>query len=155
MRSPRRIEPRSLIRMPTYVGVLILLLRVLAGCGPTAPEVRVLGPVPQAVDRAIFVTASRQKERVVRAMRGAGFEIVDRIQNASALLRVTVGVEQGSRPCGTLNNVRYALRVQGRTVIVAEAKGWTGSCEPNVFDEVSQEIKHRMVEVMAQEGRGK
>jgi hypothetical protein len=155
MRSSYRIKPRLPAFASPSIGTVVLLLVIaVAGCGPTATAVRVLGPLPLGADRAIFVTAARQKKEIVRALRGAGFDVADRVADGSSLLRVTLGVEQGSRPCGTLNNVRYQLRVQGRDVIVAEAKGWTGSCEPNVFDEVSREIKRRMAEMKTQERQG-
>jgi len=44
-----------------------------------------------------------------------------------------------------LNNVRYGLRTGGRVIVEAKAKGWTGTCEPNVFDVVSRELRRRMV----------
>ncbi len=57
---------------------------------------------------------------------------------------MTLGIDQRSRPCGTLNNVRYALRRGGQTLIEVEAKGWTGSCEPNVFDDASRALRRQL-----------
>lgn len=134
-----------------HIGLVLSI--TLAGCTPTAPEVRVLAPLPRGIDPAVFVTAARQKEEIARALRGAGFQVVDRVDDSPYLLRVTVGVDQGSQPCGTLNNVRYELRSEGTSVIVAEAKGWTGSCEPNIFDAVSGALRRRVVEMTGQEGQ--
>jgi hypothetical protein len=134
-------------------GYLVIVLGIaLAGCVPTAPEVRVLGQLRRGVDPAVYLTAARQKNEIARALRAAGFHLVDRLEDGAYLLRVTIGVDQGSRPCGTLNNVRYELRSQGQTIVEAEAKGWTGLCEPSVFDAVSRELRHRVVEMTAQEG---
>ena len=136
-----------------WVPLVLGLSIALAGCAPTVPEVQVLTPLPRGADPALFVTAARQKEEITRGLRGAGFRVVDHIEESPYLLRVTIGVDQGSQPCGTLNNVRYDLRSEGRSVIVAEAKGWTGSCDPNVFDAVSREFRRRVVEMTGQEGR--
>ena len=132
---------------------LVLGLSILlGGCTPTAPEVQVLAPLPHGADPALFVTAARQKEEIARALHRAGFQVVDRVDESPYLLRVTIGVDQGSQPCGTLNNVRYEIRLEGSSVIVAEAKGWTGSCEPNIFDAVSCELRRHVVEMTGQEG---
>jgi len=114
---------------------------------PTAPEVHVLSQLARGIEPVIYVTAARQKDEITRALRAAGFRVVDRVSESSYLLRATLGVAQDSRPCGTLNNVRYELRAQGRTVISAEAKGWTGACAPNVFDAVSRELRRHVVEM--------
>lgn len=156
MEQSRRSALRSLSTPRRSFGHLALVLSiVLGGCAPTAPEVRVLAPLPRGVDPAMYLTAARQKEEIARALRGAGFQVVDRVEDSPYLLRVTIGVDQGSRPCGTLNNVRYELRLQGRTVVEAEAKGWTRSCEPNIFDAVSRELRRRVVEMTTQEGQFK
>ena len=34
----------------------------------------------------------------------------------------------------------YAPSVHGRNVMVIKARGWTGSCEPNMFDEMSAKL---------------
>lgn len=131
---------------------LILVTLILAGCAEKVAQIRVVQPLPHGVDPTIYVTAARQKEDIVRALRTAGFHLVDGQDDEAYLLRVTVGVDQGSQACGTLNNVRYALRKDSHDLIVAEAKGWTGTCEPNVFDTVSRALRRRVVE-MSREGR--
>jgi len=122
-----------------------LLLGVLAACGPTAPTVDVRQPLPKGEDPVLCVTAAQQKPAIEQALRAAGFQVVDGPAQTPYLLRVTLGLDQGARACGTLNNVRYALRRAGETIVQAEAKGWTGSCEPNVFDAVSRLLRERVV----------
>jgi hypothetical protein len=85
----------------------------------------------------LTVTAAQQKPAIEQALRAAGFVLDERPRQDALLLRVTLGIDQRSQACGTLNNVRYALRRDQQTLIVVEAKGWTGSCAPNVFDEAS------------------
>ncbi len=122
----------------------LLLSIFLAGCSPIAPEVRIFETLPRSIDTPIYVTAARQKGEIIRALRDAGFHIVDHMEDSLRLMRVTIGADQGSQPCGTLNNVRYQLRFEGRNVAEASAKGWTGSCQPNIFNEVSREMRRRL-----------
>ncbi len=136
---------------PSRCVVLWLTLGV-AACAPTAPEVRLLVPLPHGVDTPIYLTATRQRDEIVRALREAGFRVAERVDETPYYLRVTVGTTQGSKPCGTLNNVRYQLNANGHTVAVAEAKGWTGSCEPNIFDGVSLELRRRILAASVEEG---
>jgi hypothetical protein len=125
--------------------ILFLLMSIaLAGCSPVTPEVQVFEPLPHGIDTPIYVTAARQKDKIKRALRDAGFRIVDRMEDSLRLMRVTMGVDQGTQTCGTLNNVRFQLRYEGRNVVEATAKGWTGSCQPNIFDEVSREMWQRL-----------
>jgi hypothetical protein len=127
------------------MGVLV------GGCSATAPEVMVRAPLGRGMDPPITVVAAQQKGRIVESLRAAGFVIADGAQDDPYLLRATLGVDQRSQACGTMNNVRYDLRHQQRTLITAEAKGWTGSCAPNVFDELSRALRRRMLEAAAQE----
>jgi hypothetical protein len=122
----------------------LLLSIFLSGCSPITPEVRLFGTLPQGIDTPIYVTAARQKNEIISALRGAGFHIVDHMDDSLPFMRVTIGTDQGSQPCGTLNNVRYELRFEGRDVAEATAKGWTASCKPNIFDEVSREMRRRL-----------
>ncbi|HVN87709.1 MAG TPA: hypothetical protein VMW17_22965 [Candidatus Binatia bacterium] len=129
-----------------------LLIVATVGCAPTAPVVQVIEEPPHWDKPRVYLTAARQRDEVARGLRAAGFQLVDEIDDRSYFLRVTIGSTQSSRPCGTLNNVRYELRVQGRTIVTAEAKGWTGTCEPNVFDDVGRELWRRLVESTTSQG---
>lgn len=122
---------------------LLLLLLIVSGCAsakPESPVVEIFGALPQGRETAIFVTAARQKEEVQRALQEAGFHIVDQIADGSALMRVTIGIDQDSKACGTFNNVRFQLRVENTNVAEASAKGWTGSCQPNILHITSQDM---------------
>jgi CheY-like chemotaxis protein len=127
-------------------GGLTLVAFIIAGCAEQAPQIRVIEQLPQGTDPIIFVTAARQKDEIVKALRAAGFHLVDTPVDGAYLLRVTVGIDQGSQACGTLNNVRYVLRSEKRDIIEAVAKGWTGACMPNVYDTVSRELRQRLVQ---------
>lgn len=131
---------RQCVRRVTAGGFLLLLM----GCGPTAPVLDVLEPLPAGAPPRMRVTAAQQKERIVAALHAAGVQVSD--GDAPYLLRVTLGVDQGRRECGTLNNVRYALRREGRTLLEITAKGWTGTCLPNVFDDASRLLQRHLLD---------
>jgi hypothetical protein len=122
----------------------LMIVFSVVGCTPVTPEVQVFEPLPEGIDTPIYLTAARQKDNIKRALRVAGFRIVDRMEDSLRLMRVTIGVDQGSQTCGTLNNVRFQIRYEGRNVVEATAKGWTGSCQPNIFDEVSREMRQSL-----------
>jgi hypothetical protein len=125
-------------------GTLALVAAGLLGCS-SAPSVQVESPLPAGIDPILFVTAARQKPEIVAALRAAGFQLVDQPRGDAYLTRVTVGIDQGARDCGTLNNVRFSLRREQRTVVEVEAKGWTGRCQPNVFDAASRTLRARVL----------
>lgn len=121
----------------------LLLAAIVSGCTaakPENPEVEIFAVLPQGREIAIFVTAARQKEEIKRALREAGFRIADRIGDDTLLMRATIGIDQDSKACGTLNNVRFQLRTDNRTIAEANAKGWTGSCQPNILQSISHEM---------------
>jgi hypothetical protein len=128
----------------------MLLVAGVGACGPTPATVRVSEPLPGGAP-VLVVTAARQKDAIERALRAAGLVVDDRPRDGDFLLRVTLGVDQGSRPCGTLNNVRYEIRRDGRTLIEVEAKGWTGTCEPNVFADASRALQRQISESAGKE----
>ncbi len=123
---------------------LLLLASSISGCSSAKPEINVFEALPKGRETPIFVTAARQKDEVKKALRDAGFHIIDRMEESERLMRVTIGVDQGEEACGTLNNVRFQLRFEGRNVAEASAKGWTGSCQPNILEELSRDMWRRL-----------
>jgi hypothetical protein len=90
-----------------------------------------------AAVRTIFVVAARQKPRIIRSLVAAGFDVRPNLLEAHGFLRVTVGSNQGWRSCGTRNNVKFSLKREGKPLLEFVEKGWTGTCEPSVFDAMS------------------
>ena len=91
-------------------------------------------------ERTLFVVAARQKPRIVRSLAQAGFDVRPNLLEARGYLRVTVGGGQGWRTCGTRNNVKFSLKREGMPLLELVEKGWTGTCEPNVFDVMSARL---------------
>ena len=135
-----RRTPHGWLRLAAFAA-----LGACAACGATAPAVTVVTPLPRGEDPSIVVIAARQREAVITALTAAGFRIAERVQESPYLLRVTLGVDQGSRACGTLNNVRYALRRDQQTIVEVSAKGWTGTCVPSVFNDASRALRASVV----------
>jgi hypothetical protein len=121
------------------------LVVALAGCSPSTPRVYVHMPLPQGVDPRITVVSALQRPRIVDSLRAAGFRMAEGADGGEYLLRVSLGTKQKRSSCGALQNVRYELRHEQSTWITAEAKGWTGSCEPNIFDELSRALRRRIL----------
>jgi hypothetical protein len=110
-------------------------------CAQETPRATQRGILPAKRDGALFLVAARQKPRIAESLRLAGFEPAADLLDAQFLLRVTVGNEKGFRDCGTLNNVKYSLRMEGQTILEITGSGWTGTCSPNLFDDLSQRLR--------------
>lgn len=117
---------------------------LVVACVTTTPRVTVLEALPPGPEPLLYVTTARQKAEVVAALRAAGLRLADRPGATPYVLRVTIGIDQGATACGTLNSVRYALRRDRRTVIEIDARGWTGTCEPNVLAALSQALRAQL-----------
>jgi hypothetical protein len=98
------------------------------------------GAAPYTNLRKVFVVSPRQKSEVVRSLLAAGFDVRRNLLEAGTTLRVTVGGNQGWRDCGTRNNVQYVLKRDASELANLVEKGWTGSCQPSVFDALSQRL---------------
>ena len=109
-------------------------------CTTGAPAETAMASFRGSTDRRLFLVAAQQKEEIAASLDAAGFEIVDNLLKAAYFLRVTLGNEQGFRSCGTLQKVKYSLRSEDREVLMITTKGWTGSCQPNVFDLASRDL---------------
>jgi hypothetical protein len=115
-------------------------LQMALACTTGVPAETAMGSFHGSTDRRLFLVAAQQKKEIAASLDAAGFEIADNLLHAAYFLRVTLGNEQGFRSCGTLQKVKYSLRSEDREVLLITTKGWTGSCQPNVFDVASHEL---------------
>ena len=120
--------------------ILLALVLLFPACGSVPPTTTTQSPLVLEAEPSFYVTAAKQKPAVVDALRRAGIVVGDDLLESSHQLRVTLGVDKSFRDCGTLNNVKYTIRLQGRTLLEFAGRGWTGECQPNVFDEMSLEL---------------
>ncbi len=116
-------------------------LALAAGCVSDGTTVSDEPDLSLDSSRRVFLVAAREKPRIRDSLTQVGFEVVADLLDAPYLLRVTLGVKKGRRDCGVLSNVKYALRENGETILELKGAGWTGSCEPNVFDAMSLELR--------------
>jgi hypothetical protein len=118
----------------------ILFALVAVGCHGKVPYTRVIGPVPENEQRVIYVTAERERDVVLQQLEKAGFTIVSEPSESPARLDVRMGTPQARRSCGRYRNLVFNVSRGGIRVVVIKARGWTGSCEPNMLLEMSHEL---------------
>ena len=121
-------------------AILLVLLLLLSACGSRPPTPKTPSFIALEAEPSFYLIAAKQKPEILASLRGAGITVVDDLLESSHQLRVTLGVDKSFRDCGTLNNVKYAIRQQSRTLLELAGRGWTGGCQPNVFDEMSREL---------------
>jgi hypothetical protein len=78
--------------------------------------------------------------RVAESLRTAGVQLTESLSEADYTLNVKVGRGRGSNSCGGTSNVAYILDGGRRHLMVIKARGLTGTCIPNVFDDMSYKL---------------
>jgi len=121
-------------------SILLALVLSLTACGTVPPTQTTQSVLVLEAEPSFYVTAAVQKPAIVAALRRAEIIVVDDLLESSHQLRVTLGIDKSFRDCGTLNNLKYTVRLQRRTVLEFAGRGWTGDCQPNAFDEMSREL---------------
>ena len=91
----------------------------------------------ESIDGPLYLIAAKQKVEIAAALERAGVKLTDDLLDSGAVLRVTLGVQKSVKACGAASNVKYAVRRDGETLLELRGSGWTGTCEPLVFDEMS------------------
>lgn len=120
------------------VGVLVLVFALLPSCSTPVPATVAFGPsIRMTEEPTVAVTANEQRVQVEESLRAAGL-IVARDRPSNYWLQVDVGSSRGSQPCGRMANVRYTLSQRGERILVIKGRGPTGSCNPNVLDDMSR-----------------
>ena len=114
---------------------------LLMACSSLVPPTVTRAPtVLLSKEPTILLAAPRQAPRITQSLSDAGVSVVAEPSGANYSLRVDVGGSRSSMVCGTMNNVRYLLLQAGVHLIVIKGRGWTGSCSPNIFDELSRTL---------------
>ncbi len=121
--------------------VVVLQLVLLSGCTAPAPATVTRAPATALKSNPkIFIQATVQQGWIVESLRNAGIDAQDSLPGADYTLLVKVGRNRRSTQCGGISNVAYLLSGGGRYVLVLKGRGPTGSCIPNVFDDMSQKL---------------
>lgn len=136
---------------------LTAALLLAVACSTVPAEVTHQKPGALAPDPLIYVSAQHDRERVDESLRRAGLRLTTG-SDAEYVLLVDTSSQRSGQDCGALRNVRYQVRVvptsstrgafsplgltvgEDRTALEIKARGWTGSCEPSVYDEMSDSL---------------
>jgi hypothetical protein len=114
-----------------------------AGCVGSAPRI-VLAPArPLPEAPRVYLAPGMQRGAVLRSLERAGFSVTRDPSASRYTLDVDVGSPLRSQSCGSFANVRYVLYSRGRKLVEIAARGWTGTCEDSILDEMSRLLATR------------
>lgn len=133
-RTRARIRTRVLTLFP-----LTLLLALATGCASHVPATVTMPAIAPIDGRLpIFLIAPLQRAGIRKSLHAAGLKTLKRPRRDGYTLDVRLGSIRSSRPCGSLRNVAYVLKDAGVRIMIIKGRGVTGSCSPNIFDELSR-----------------
>ena len=128
-----------------HYTILVLGLLSTLGCAtPVQPHITYGEAMPLDRDRPFFVVAPKQEKRVVEALKKANLKTTESYENSVYYLSVEVGRRRDVKSCGTVNNVRYEIKYMGEAIMKIRGRGKTGTCTPNIFDEMTHLIEKHM-----------
>ena len=117
---------------------------------PVALAVGCTSPVPPTVTRApmsplkagpaIFLQASVERPRIAESLRQAGVRLAQSYGEADYILNARVGRRRATQACGGTSNVAYILDGTAGHLMAIKGRGLTGTCTPNVFDDMSRKL---------------
>ena len=117
------------------------LLALLSACSSLVPATVTRAPsFPFEKDKGILLMATRQNGRIAQSLKDAGLKIVVKRSESEYALQVKVGSSRATSECGSINNVVYLLNVEGERIVVIKGRGKTGTCTPNIFDDMSRKL---------------
>jgi len=127
----------------TIALALAIAAQVVFVSGCTSPVPATVTRAPRTTlkaNPAIYVQANLQKPRVAESLRNAGVRPTESYGEADYILNVKVGRRRQTRACGGSGNIAYILDGGNRHLMVIKGRGFTGTCVPNVFDDMSQKL---------------
>jgi len=95
---------------------------------------------PLEANATIFLQANVQRPRIAESLRKAGVRLSESYSEADYILNVKVGRRRNNQTCGGSSNIAYVLDGRNRHLMVIKARGLTGTCAPNVFDDMSLKL---------------
>ena len=117
-----------------------LLLLITMGCANVAPRVTFAATEPIDIERPFFLVVNRDGEQVEKALSKEGVKITNANLDSIYELRVRVGRNLSREKCGSVHNVSYEVLDRGMRVMIIKGRGPTGSCQPNIFEQMSKEL---------------
>lgn len=133
-----------------FSGRVVMLIAAVATTGSIGSVVSCASDVPAtvtrnygfAIDRKadIFVIAPDERPRIVESLKKAGLKPVDVRSATGYSLDVRLGGNRSTEPCGSVRNVTYILSGPPGRMAVIKGRGATGTCEPNMYDDMSAKL---------------
>jgi hypothetical protein len=125
------------------LALLVAPLGLVLACTSKVPATVTVSPPLPIKSAKIFLLAHSQRDRIAKSLIDASLDVTDEWTTDSYALTVRVGNRRGARACGAVSNVAYELRgivpnAGAQRLMVIKGRGGTGSCEPNVFDDMSR-----------------
>jgi hypothetical protein len=119
------------------IGAMFLQIACAVPVPPTVTQQADAAIDPQA---NFLVLANRQREAVVASLEKVGIKVVSDYSTMNYALEVRLGRSRESKPCGTVHNVSYGVTAFGQRLIIIKGRGATGSCDPNILDDMSRKL---------------
>jgi hypothetical protein len=138
-----RRDTAKLRRNFFLLSVLTIAVTFVATAACTtkvAPTVTLKPAAPILRSEGIYVIAALQRDRIIESLRKAGLNSTDSPNSAGYVLEVRQGNNRASKSCGTVNNISYVLSVASSRMMVIKGRGASGTCEPNIFDDMSRQL---------------
>ena len=131
-----------------FIKFALIVLLVLAvpvfstfGCAShIRPTVTLQPAYPLDANTPIFLSAQRQRARILKSLNNAGFRTARARADTPYFLIVKIGKTRTRKDCGIVANVSYDLRDSNRHITVLKGRGATGNCEPNILDAMSVKL---------------
>jgi len=118
--------------------VIAMQVVLVSGCtSPVPPTVTRAPPTPLKANPSIYLQAGVQRPRVAESLRNASVRLTETFSEADYILTVNVGRRRRTQTCGGSSNVAYILDGRSSHLMVIKGRGLTGTCAPNVFDDMS------------------
>ncbi len=125
----------------SLAGLLALHVVLVFGCtSPVPPTVTKPPTASLNANPTVYLQASVQRPRVAESLRNAGVRLTETFSEADYILNVNVGRRRKNQACGGSSNVAYILDGRDSHLMVIKGRGLTGTCAPNVFDNMSQKL---------------
>jgi hypothetical protein len=132
MRIAQKIALAVAIALPVILG---------SGCTSAVPPTVTRAPTtPLKANPAIFLQATVQRPRIAESLRNAGIRVADSFGEADYILNVNVGRRRRNQACGGSSNIAYVVDDRNSHLMVIKGRGLTGTCAPNVFDDMSRKL---------------
>ena len=125
----------------SLAGLIALQVVLVSGCSSPVPPTVTRAPVTSLnAQPAIYLQANVQRPRILDSLRGAGIRTANSFEEADYILAVDVGKRRVTMKCGGMHNIVYILDSNGFPLMEIKARGLTGDCMPNAFDDMSHTL---------------